>query len=500
MKLSRRGFLGVLIGTAALTSSCSEVIDEMTEPELPAVLNPPGGIERHPIAHLLNRATFGPRPGQIAQVEDMGRDKWLERQLDYKSIDDDKLNWRLRRFDTIKFKPQDLVSFKSDEDSGYVAGELARVTLLKAVMSERQLYEKMVHFWSDHFSIFQFKDKTIAVLKVVDDREAIRPNALRKFKDLLRASAHSPAMLRYLDNTVNEKSHPNENYAREIMELHTLGVDGGYTEDDVQEVARCFTGWTMTGRGEFEYRGDIHDDGEKRVLGENIPAGGGKNDGDIVIDILARHPSTARFVCTKLVRHFVADDPPQTVIDGCVQTWQSTDGDIRDVLRTIFTHPEFDTALYKIKRPFEYLVSVLRALNADYDSSMDLVNRLDTLGQRPFTWIPPDGFPDYAEAWSSSILKYWNIGIDAARDQLPGAEINVWDIAEHVDVEGNADKMLTFFGRLLLKRDLNPVESQQLNQYLFGGRSRLDFDNEEDRDHMVHAIALLLSSPAFVYR
>ena len=198
---------------------------------------PPGGDARHPIAHLLNRATYGPKPGQIEDVEKMGRERWIDRQLDYKRIDDNRLDWRLRRYDSLNFNARDLLSFAGDAD--YIAGQLAQATLVRAVFSKRELYEVMVGFWTDHFSIYHFKDEC-EFLKTVDDREVIRPHALGKFYDILNASAHSPAMLYYLDNVVNEKSHPNENYAREIMELHTLGVDGGYTEQDIQEVARCF--------------------------------------------------------------------------------------------------------------------------------------------------------------------------------------------------------------------------------------------------------------------
>ncbi|MBZ0309037.1 MAG: DUF1800 domain-containing protein, partial [Anaerolineae bacterium] len=220
--VSRRVFL---IGTLAL-AGCGKVVDRYTQPDLPDVLSPPTGIHRHPIAHLLNRAAYGARPGQVAEIEKMGRDVWLDKQLNYRDIDDDKLALRLHRYDTLSMSPPDLLSFLDDKT--YVTNELALMTLQRALYSERQLYEVMVGFWSDHFSIYHFKEE-VHFLKTVDDRNVIRKHALGKFGDLLKASAHSPAMLRYLDNTQNEKHHPNENYAREIMELHMLGVNGGYT-------------------------------------------------------------------------------------------------------------------------------------------------------------------------------------------------------------------------------------------------------------------------------
>lgn len=503
MKLARRTFLSILAGGAAIgaTGGCSRIIDELAQPDLPDVLNPPGGDTRHPIALLLNRAAFGPTPGQIEEVERDGRARWIDRQLNYKDIDDDALGWRLRRYDSIRMNTADLLSFRSDEDSSYVANELARSTLVRAVFSKRQLYEVMVNFWSDHFSLYHFKDKKVTVLKTFDDREVIRPHVLGKFSDLLRASAHSPAMLTYLDNIVNEKSHPNENYAREIMELHTLGVDGGYTEKDIQEVARCFTGWTVNGRGRFEFDDSMHDDGEKTVLGEKIPAGGGKRDADRVLEILIAHPSTARFISTKLVRRFIADDPPPEFVEACITTWQTSEGDMRAILRTLLNHPEFDQAPPKFKRPFEFLVSLLRATLANYDGDTDLVLRLERMGQRPFGWVTPDGYPDYAEIWKGGMLGRWNLAADAARSALPGASIDLWEIAEHVNVHENPSKMLRFFGRLFLARDLDDVEEAALRQFAFGDANRrLDFDRESDRELMIETLGLMLMSPAFQMR
>ena len=338
--MTRRAFLSALALSAA---SCAPVIDRVTQPTLPDSLTQPSTHRTLPALHLLNRATYGPRPGQVEQVQQLGLENWLAQQLDYETIDDTALALRLRRYDTLRMVPRDLLAFWGTSDRQHIANELAAATLVRAAFSERQLYEVMVGFWSDHFSIYHFKDQ-VAMLKTVDDREVIRPHALGSFGDLLSASAHSPAMLVYLDNVVNEKSHPNENYAREIMELHTLGVDGGYTEQDVQETARAFTGWSVNHNGEFTYIDEWHDYGPKTILGQTVRADGGKEDGNRVLEILINHPSTAQFVCTKLARRFVADDPPPTLVASCTDTWQGTNGDIRSVLKTLFTHPEFVSA------------------------------------------------------------------------------------------------------------------------------------------------------------
>lgn len=474
--LSRRAFLGSLVLGAA---GCSRIVDEVTQPDLPDNLNPPGGAERHPIAHLLNRAAYGATPGQIAEVERIGKAAWLAQQLDYKAISDFDIDLKLNRYDTLQLQNQDLMSFTGISNRRYVAYELAVSTLIRAVYSKRQLFEVMVGFWSDHFSIYHFKGD-VYMLKTADDRDVIRRYALGTFGDLLRASAHSPAMLIYLDNILNEKSHPNENYAREIMELHTLGVDGGYTETDIQEVARCFTGWSVNGSGKFEFIPEWHDEGEKTVLGQTIRADDLKSDGDRVLDILLAHPSTARYVCTKLVRRIVADEPPPEVVEACIRTWQNTDASIPDILQTIFNHPLFDTAPLKLKRPFELLVSLLRATNARYNGATSLIDRLDRLGHRPFAWTTPDGYPDTAQEWSGNLVQRWNLCLDAISGAVDGVSINLDDL----EAAGNTDDALAFFGRLFFKRDLTPEETSIFNQ-------QPDF---------ITQLGLMVASPAFQWR
>jgi len=349
-----------------------------------------------------------------------------------------------------------------------VVTELQRAALLRGVYSQRQLYEVMVSFWENHFSIFAYKDADRYLLTGFD-REAVRPFALGRFRDLLGATAHSPAMLFYLDNwqSSQPRSYPagngkparttggvNENYARELMELHTLGVNGGYTQKDVQEVARCFTGWTIqkpNEQGLFLFRPGMHDDGEKMVLGHRIPAGGGIGDAERVLDILASHPSTARFIATKLARRFIADEPPASLIDRAADKFLKTDGSIRETLRVIINSPEFfSAAAYraKVRTPFEFVVAALRALNASSEADPALLDWIKRMGQPVFGRLTPDGFPDSADQWlaSGSLLERFNFASALATNRIKGTRIDTDGFLANVDLKDPhavADRLTT---------------------------------------------------------
>ena len=277
------------------------------------------------------------------------------------------------------------------------------------------------------------------------EREAIRPHVLGKFRDLLEATAKSPAMLFFLDNwesvgaTAPQRGNAkrpvrglNENYARELMELHTLGVDGGYTQKDVTEVARCFTGWTIRQPrqgGDFFYNDRVHDKGEKTVLGVTIPAGGGKDDAEKVLDILARHPSTARFISKKLAQRFVADDPPQKLIDKMAKTFRDKNGDIREVMKTMLTSDEFfSQAAYraKVKTPFEMIVSAVRATGAQVDFAFPLANQIAELGEPLYRKLEPTGYSDANSEWvnSAALLARMNFALSLAQNKVPGAKLD----------------------------------------------------------------------------
>jgi uncharacterized protein (DUF1800 family) len=342
-----------------------------------------------------------------------------------------------------------------------ILGDVQSARLARAVASERQLQEVMTDFWENHFTVFAGKGVTRLFVGSYD-QDVIRPLALGRFRDLLGAVAKSPAMLFYLDQwqSAADSLHPtlanarapargrgalavrpppqrrrglNENYARELLELHTLGVDGGYTQHDIIEVARALSGWTMNPRqgAEFVFRPEIHDAGEKTVLGHRIASGHGIEDGETVLDILARDPHTAHFIARKLAIRFVGDDPPTSVVDRAAATFARTDGNIREVVRTIVTSPEFfSRAAYraKVKTPFELVASALRAVGASPDTSLRTAQTVAFLGQPIFGHQAPNGWPETGEAWmnTGAILNRINFGLALAAGRLPTASVARW--------------------------------------------------------------------------
>src|SRR5882724_9218553 len=354
--------------------------------------------------------------------------------------------------------------------------ELQRAELLRAVYSNRQLYESVVNFWENHFSIFSQKDSDRLLLTSFD-RDTIRPFAMGRFRDLLGATAHSPAMLFYLDNWRSSVARPypatktkpagvdgglNENYARELMELHTLGVDGGYSQKDVQEVARCFSGWTIlkpNEEGVFLYRPGLHDNGEKIVLGHKIPAGGGLADGERVLDILATQPATAHFIATKLARRFISDDPPPSLIDRAAAVFLKTDGSIRETLRSIVTAPEFFSPVTyraKVRSPFEYVAAAMRALEAESDGDRPVLDAIGRMGQPVFGRITPDGYADRADQWlaSGAMVARFNFASALAANRIKGTKIDLGLLLSGVD-EAKKDSVAAKFIRLTVFGDVS---------------------------------------------
>ncbi|MFI5228504.1 MAG: DUF1800 domain-containing protein [Gemmatimonadales bacterium] len=479
------------------------------------------------IQQVLNRLTFGARPGDAAAVRAMGVDKWIDLQLHPERIDDaaadrlassysifslptstivqdytavQQLQRKAKRADakdstmTPAETRRELIAENPQvADAARVAqqltGQVQSAALARAVTTNRQLDEVMVAFWENHFSVFAGKGQTRLFLPQYD-RDVIRPYALGKFRDLLGAVAKSPAMLFFLDNwqSAADSTHPtlaqrggrarggfgrrpgfgagqqlppalrdrlanatpeqrqqllqqiqqrakrglNENYARELMELHTLGVDGGYTQKDVQEVARALTGWTFNRQtGQFTFNPAIHDAGEKTILGVKFPAGHGQDEGERVLDLLASSPATARFITTKLARHFVSDDPPKALVDRCANAFTKSDGDIRQTLDCVITSPEFfSRAAYrsKVKTPFELVASALRAVDAQPDTTPRTAQLVARLGQPIFGRQTPDGWPDRGDAWmnTGAILNRINFGLSVAAGQIPGAKLTNW--------------------------------------------------------------------------
>ncbi|HEY8174506.1 MAG TPA: DUF1800 domain-containing protein [Gemmatimonadaceae bacterium] len=438
------------------------------------------------IEHVLNRLAYGPRPGDDERVRAMGVERWIALQLSPDRLDDRTTDSIVSSYSALGTPTSELTamfrevrvarrdSMRLPDTRRTLQLSLAQVSsakLARAVTSERQLYEQMVDFWENHFSVFAGKGQTRLFIPAYD-RDVIRPYALGKFRDLLGAVAKSPAMLFYLDNaqsaadsvhrTLSSRrlreaqpagSRPlspglivppggvrpprglNENYARELMELHTLGVDGGYTQRDVIEVARALTGWSIDPReGAFVFRPAIHDAEEKTVLGSRLSALGGIEDGEQVLDILARHPSTARHITRKLVVRFVSDSPPPALVDRCAAVFSRSDGDIRETLRCVITSPEFfSKAAYraKVKTPLELVASALRATGASVDNTPRGAQIVARLGQPIFGRQTPDGWPDRADDWvnAGAMVNRVNFGLALASARVPGVIVGNVDPA-----------------------------------------------------------------------
>jgi uncharacterized protein (DUF1800 family) len=456
------------------------------------------------IIHVLNRIAFGARPGDLERVQKLGLKRYIDEQLHPERIADADMAARLKDLTTVGLSSREIQEMyerpamearrerkQNDGDptpemrelqrkARSVVEELSEQKILRAVYSERQLEEVLTDFWFNHFNVDTRKGRTRTFITEYE-RDTIRPHVLGKFRDLLGATAKSPAMLFYLDNWMSADPngpHPpsgwgltprgrnsaifggggvrpqgagarpgqgqnarkglNENYGRELMELHTLGVDGGYTQKDVTEVARAFTGWTIanprqarapTARtvrggvesGGFVFEPRIHDPEQKIVLGHVIKAGGGQSDGEQVLDILAKHPSTAHFIATKLVRRFVSDTPPAGLVDRTAARFQQTDGDLREVMRTILTSPEFlapDARGAKVKTPFEFVASALRSTATDVADATQYVRALQQLGMPLYMCQPPTGYADTAEAWvnTGALVNRMNFALRLARN------------------------------------------------------------------------------------
>jgi uncharacterized protein (DUF1800 family) len=426
------------------------------------------------IVHALSRLTFGPRPGDVARVRAVGLESWIDRQLEPTRLDDTECADRLRGLSTLtlstgalqrayprpdkqtlemvksgEMSRRDLMDrFPADKRPARITAELAAARLVRAVESEQQLQEVMVDFWFNHFNVHSAKGE-VRWYVTSYERDVIRPHALGRFPDLLRATARHPAMLFYLDNWLStrddfvvpagpnrgRRAGLNENYARELMELHTLGVDGGYTQRDVTEVARAFTGWTIDrprDDARFVFRPRMHDPDSKVVLGTRLGPGAGQADGERVLSLLTRHPATARFIATKLVRRFVADDPPPALVERVATTFRATDGDVRQMLRTIVTAPEFwsaDARRSKIKKPFEYVASAVRAVGARVDArgGQALARAAGEIGEPLYDAQPPTGYPDRAEAWvnAGALLARMNFALALTQARLPGVSVDL---------------------------------------------------------------------------
>ena len=389
------------------------------------------------VSHAISRLSYGAAPGEYARVRALGRTPhdavaaYVREQLAPDRLDDERAEAALRRLSILELPVGELFEYKAP----VVLDTLTRGRLLRATLSRRQLHEAMVEFWSDHFNIDSSKGDC-RWLKAADERDVIRAHALGSFAAMVRASALSPAMLWYLDGRTNRRANageqPNENYARELLELHTLGVHGGYTQRDVMEAARALTGWTVRGLGEssfglgrVEFAPELHDDAQKVVLGEVIPAGGGEKDIDRLVEIVCAHPATATHLSTKLCRRFIADDPPRRAVESVAAVFTSSGGDIRATLAALLATPEFLSVRgTKLKRPFHFVVSALRATDAASDAGPALQDYLSRMGHAPFQYPTPDGYADDATAWTATLLWRWNFAMALQRNRIQGTRVD----------------------------------------------------------------------------
>jgi uncharacterized protein (DUF1800 family) len=408
-------------GAVALAAGCDPAVRTVAGwLEVGRSLEPaPTGPAVSPERHLLNRAAFGARPGDASKVRAFGIEGWLDRQIDL--AEDDRACALRTAFIDVTHAPADLAfEFRPRE----VERQLVADTVLRAVYSEHALQERMVGFFRDHFHVAIGKSlcRHLTPLHVA----ALRPHALGDFRALLEASTLSGAMLTYLDGRENAKGAINENHARELLELHTLGVDGGYTQADVREVARVLTGWVVEeagAPGRVWADATRHDAGDKTVLGRRLTGGPGPEELGRLLDRLVAHPATARYLALELARHFVADDPPEDSVEAARRAFVLSGGQLGPTVRALFVSEGFErSAGRKLRRPFELVVAALRGTGAETHARGDVQRHLAAMGHAPFTHPTPDGAAFEAAPWYGSVAGRWRFALALARGRLDDTE------------------------------------------------------------------------------
>ncbi len=457
-------------------------------------------VSRDPALHVARRLTFGPTPTLLAHIREIGVDRWIDEQLDPATIDDTTTDL-YAAVPSVGDAPR---TPYLRVDVGSLEAARSR-TVIRQLYSEKQLYEVMVEFWANHFSIYG-NHVLASSYRNEDDLMVARPHALGTFREMLHASARSPAMLFYLDQWLSDGKNPNENYARELLELHTLGVDGGYSERDMSQAALALTGWTVdTGRGTFLYRPQAHYVGPLRVLGwrsANATPEGGLEVGASLLDYLARHSSTARFLATKLCRRFVADHPPAALVASTAKVYLASDTAIVPVLRHIFASSAFRSSVgSKYRRPMELVGYAVRALGFEpkpqlaYDKARTLITHLERLGQSPFNWPPPDGYPDVAEDWLSTAanLVRWNFLQMLATGRIGGLGQPDYNALVGAPAPTTAGELVDRLVARLLFQQVSAAHRQALLRYL-ALPPEAKVDANAVRTHAPALSALILSS------
>lgn len=446
------------------------------------------------LTRLVRRVTHGVTEEEMKLARKLGFYGYLNYHLAPAKIEDGQAQaWVGQNAPLLTGTPESLYNV----DQRMVQDQLIESTLFRAAFSKRQLQERLVELWSDHLNISW---NEVRYLKIIDDREVIRKHALGKFPAMLTASAHSPAMLEYLDNTRNRRTTLNENYAREIMELHSVGVNGGYSQVDVRELARCLTGWTLAGRGNFAFDPNGHDFTEKTVMGQKIAAmpssagAQGKTDGDTMVAFLAGHPKTAEYIAWKMLRYFLQYDPSPAQIAAVASVYTRTTGDIPSMVRAILTPSNLLAATPKYKRPYTYLLSAIRATvnpTAVGPRVTQLASRyLPLMGQRMFGWEPPDGYPDRADYWAGGILQRWNFATYITTTTSTEASMDLTRFWNATTASANTpDTVLDAISRHLFGGEMPDRLKAQVRTYLASGTLNVARARE--------GIALALSSATF---
>ena len=512
---------GILLGcqqTTPPSSGASAAPTASTAPPATQAKRTPADIH-----HMMSRLAFGPRPGDVQAIQKQGVTAWFEDQLTNRS--DPSGDAAKQRYASVLVPPSELRAALKEVKEDMVDLDMNKAErrmmkrkvmqtitrgpqaaqLARHIESSRQVREVLTDFWANHFNVYARKG---AVKFFMADyvENTLRSGALGRFEDLLIATAKSPAMLVYLDNVASVKPKPggnakrrqrglNENYARELLELHTLGVDGGYTQDDVIAVARILTGWSVQrpreGEPVFVFRAGQHDTGEKTVLGKKFPAGGGEAEGITLLKMLAAHPATARRVAKKLCERFVADAAPAACVKALEASFIASKGDIAQVMRTLVALPDFWSAANrggKVKTPIEYVVSAVRALDGKSDGSNKLANVLARMGQPVFEQPIPTGYPEAASYWTSSgmMLNRFNFAVRLAAKGAPGVDI---DLDRVMPLPDDADALVGVVNDKLL----GGAASKQTKEAI---RSELVKVQDADKARRI-AIGMALGSPEF---
>ncbi|MFW2382556.1 MAG: DUF1800 domain-containing protein [Acidimicrobiales bacterium] len=516
--LGRRRALGALfggvIGLAACTGTTENdatteddaIAGNDTPDDAPPQPNLPPVTDRDPELHAIRRLTFGATTADLERVRAMGIDAWLTAQLDPVALDTQSVEDQLLEAlpELGQHSADVLADYRTDGNAQRIATILPAATLYRHVHSPAQLHERMVEFWGDHFNVPQTNPPS-TVARIAMDRDVLRPHALGRFEDLLVATAQSPAMLLYLDNVQSTVGAINENYARELLELHTVGIDGGYDENDIVATARLLTGWAFDRDLEFVFRPRRHDRGAVSILGWDRPSTGNPMDhGVAFLRHLARLPQTAQFVSRKLAVRFVAEEPSTSLVDAMADAWRTNDTEIGPVIQAMVSHPDFAEAPPKFNRPWDFLIQSLRSVGAEMDPAFGpqlraVIGLVQNLGQVPYRNSSPDGYPDTAAAWlnAGALLARWNTAIQLVDPGLP-LRTDLRDLPEQT-VGSTAAQIFNLFADHLRHEPLTAE-----HQALLGDLTGWEHDHIPDADAVEeatpHITFTLLAHPAALFR